>query len=106
MINFNNNQKRKQLLFEYLKRLKQKKNELKKIIIQTTYKNKNQKTKKKLALSNLLSIKHTVSYNLQQNRCLFTGRIKGFQKNIWTSRQTLKKFLVLGDIQNLKKKSW
>lgn len=106
MINFNKNQKRELILIEYFKRLKCKKSELKKKILQTIFKNKNQKTKYKIAAQQMLCEKHTTSFNIQQNRCLFTGRIKGFHKNLWASRQSFKKLMILGDVQNLKKKSW
>lgn len=82
MINFNKNQKRELILVEYFKRLKCKKSELKKKILQAIFKNKNQKTKYKLATQQILRVKHNISFNTQQNRCLFTGRIKGFHKNL------------------------
>lgn len=106
MINFNKSQKRRQLLIEYLKRIHEKKNELKKKILSAIKTNKNQKTSTHVFSKSLYNGNGTTMFNKQQNRCLYTGRLKGFQKSTRSSRQTLKKFAVFGNVQNLKKKSW
>lgn len=106
MINFNKTQKRRQLLVEYAKRCQEKNFEIKKHILKALTANKNQKTKQTIFIKNLHKDGGCTMFNKQQNRCLYTGRIRGFQKSVRASRQALKKFAVFGDIQNLKKKSW
>lgn len=106
MINFNKTQKRQEILFEYLKRQKMKKIELKKKILKAIELNKNQASKIKLLTRINVKNPGRINFNKQQNRCLFTGRIKGFQKKTSSSRQTLKILTVWGSVQNLKKKTW
>ena len=106
MINFNKSQKRRLLLVEYLKRTHEIKNELKKKILKTFLVNKNQQTKLNFLVTNLYNTNNSTMFNKQHNRCLYTGRVKGFQKKTRSSRQALKKFAVFGIVQNLKKKSW
>lgn len=105
-MNFNKTQKRRELLFEQLKRKRQLKMELKLKIWNCLTKNKNQKKKKIFFLKNFFIQKLKTTTNKQQNRCLFTGRIKGFQKIILSSRHMLKYFSIRGKVQNLIKKSW
>jgi ribosomal protein S14 len=105
MINFNKSQKRRLLLVEYLKRKHESKNELKKKILKTLEVNKNQQNTRFFYINSLYNEGNSITFNKQQNRCLYTGRIKGFQKKTRSSRQALKKFAVFGSVQNLKKKS-
>jgi ribosomal protein S14 len=90
MINFNKTQKRQEILLEYLKRQKMKNFEIKKIILKAVELNKNQTTKIKLLTRLNFKNPGRINFNKQQNRCLFTGRVKGFQKKTASSRQTLK----------------
>jgi len=105
MMNFNNTQKRRGLLFEWLKRKNENKNETKKKILSSLNRNKNQEIKKTFFLKNFFFKKLKTSISRQQNRCLFTGRIKGFQQSLWCSRHMLKHLASLGKVQNMKKKS-
>jgi ribosomal protein S14 len=41
-----------------------------------------------------------------QNRCMLTGRIKGYQRLASVSRQGLKRLAVLGRLQNVTTRSW
>lgn len=104
MINFNKSQKRAEVLIEGLKRRREQKNEIKKKILKAIIKNQNQRLRS--FFKNLYKNCGKTTFNKQQNRCLYTGRIRGFQKKTWSSRQALKKFAVFGTVQNLKKKSW
>jgi ribosomal protein S14 len=106
MINFNKSQKRRLLLVEHAKRCQEKNFEKKNCILKALIANKNQKTKQTIYIKSIYKDGGTTSFNKQQNRCLYTGRIRGFQKSLRASRQALKKFAVFGNIQNLKKKSW
>ncbi len=105
-MNFNKTQKRRELLFESLKRKQKIKTELNLKILKSFIKNKNQQIKKKFFFKNFFFQKLNISYNKQQNRCLFTGRIRGFQKIICGSRHMLKYYSIRGKLQNLYKKSW
>lgn len=105
-MNFNKTQKRQKLLFEWLKRKNELKNELNLKILNSLAKNKNQQQKKIFFLKNFFFKKLNTSHNKQQNRCLFTGRIRGFQKTISASRHMLKYYGIRGKLQNFLKKSW
>lgn len=105
-MNFNKTQKRRELLFEQLKRKHELKVELKWKICNSLITNKNQKKSKIFFLKNFFIKKLKTSYNKQQNRCLFTGRIRGFQQITLSSRHMLKYFSIRGKVQNLYKKSW
>lgn len=105
-MNFNKTQKRRELLFEQLKRKRQLKTELKWKIWYSLIKNKNQKKKKVFFIKNFFIKSLKTTNNKQQNRCLFTGRIRGFQKLTLSSRHILKYFSIRGKVQNLIKKSW
>lgn len=106
-MDFNKTQKRRQLTIESLNRQKQVFLEIKKKIIKSLKKNKNQTPAQLYYTYNFLTIKTTkFIQNKHQNRCLFTGRIKSFNKIFLVSRHTIKKFATYGYLQNLKKKTW
>jgi len=104
---FNKTQKRKQIQAESLNRQQQAFLEIKNKIIKSLKKNKNQKIARLYYTNNFLTPETTkYIHNKQQNRCLFTGRVKSFNKTFSASRHTIKKLAVYGWAQNLKKKTW
>ncbi len=96
-MHFNKTQKRRQILAESLSRQNQAFLEIKNKVIKSLKKNKNQKLERLFYNQNFLFPKtNKFIHNKQQNRCLFTGRIKGFNQVLSASRHTVKKLAVYG----------
>lgn len=91
-----------------LKRKEYIRNEIKKIILKSIIQNLNiSPIKRSLALKKLSYFKKISSISKQNNNiCLKTGRNKGVLRITTLSRHYIKQLSLVGNLQNIKIKSW
>jgi len=89
----------------------------KRIFLVKKYFSKRQKLKKQINQQKLISKKFQFQHKLQKlprdssrvrlhNRCLFSGRPKGFFRNFKISRHYIREMALLGYLPGIKKASW
>jgi small subunit ribosomal protein S14 len=70
------------------------------------YKKLREELKKKGDYEGLQKLPRDSSYVRLHNRCMFTGRARGFHRKFGVSRLVLREMALKGEIPGLKKSSW